>query len=300
MRHTTKMSESIRVKYRSWHNATPPKPIKLSIPGWSGCDHTHKTGSKAQPWHCQPFVDGSIYGLELTYPFSTECHAVMRDGKMCFEGDFTIENEITKPQGVTLPPFACFADGHFGMTSCLDIEVPDAQVLRLESHPRFYTDTTGTVPCVVPGHLQTSWWPKIFFVVFKNPAEGQRYIFRSNEPYAQVLIIPKKVSYDIEKMTDKEVYHRGYLDGAIADNARSIAGQTWHSEGGHQFDDKYKKLSTVAAKNGCPYVGKHIEIVKSKPRGNIRRKLLKGKNEDPGVQAHEKERGHKPPDIHGK
>jgi hypothetical protein len=224
----------------------------------------------------------------------------MRDGKMCFEGDFTMENEITKPQGVTLPPFACFADGHFGMTSCLDIEVPDAQVLRLESHPRFYTDTTGTVPCVVPGHLQTSWWPKIFFVVFKNPAEGQRYIFRSNEPYAQVLIIPKKVSYDIEKMTDKEVYHRGYLDGAIADNARSIAGQTWHSEGGHQFDDKYKKLSTVAAKNGCPYVGKHIEIVKSKPRGKIRRKLLKGKNEDPGVQAHEKEQGRKPPDIHGK
>ena len=59
------------------------------------------------------------------------------------------ENEITKPQGVHLPPFACFADGHFGMTSCLDIQVPDGYVLRMESHPRFYTDTTNTVPCVV-------------------------------------------------------------------------------------------------------------------------------------------------------
>ena len=252
------MSETIRVKCRTWHLGKPPKSIKLQIPGWSGCDHTHTHGSKAQPWHCQPFIDGSTYGMELTFPFETEFHATMRDGKMHFEGDFAAENEITKPQGVHLPPFACFADGHFGMTSCLDIQVPDGYVLRMESHPRFYTDTTNTVPCVVPGHLQTSWWSKIFFVVFKNPVEGQKYIFRKDEPYAQILILPKKVSYEVDPMTEQEIFKRGSQDGIIADNARSIAGLTWTSEGGHQFDDKYKKLASVAAKHGCPHVQKHL------------------------------------------
>ncbi len=286
---TTKMSESIRVKYRAWHLGKPPKLIKLQIPGWSGCDHTHKTGSKAQAWHCQPFIDGSTYGMELIYPFESEAHCIMRDGKMCFEGDFEKENQITKPQGVTLPPFACFADGHFGMTSCLDIQVPDGYILRLESHPRFYTDTTNTVPCVVPGHLQTSWWPKIFFVVFKNPSEGQKYIFRKDEPYAQILILPKKVSYEVEQMTEQEVFKRGMQDGIIVDYAKKIAGQTWTSEGGHQFDDKYKKLSSIAAKHGCPHVQEHLESLKSKTKGNMFRKLLKGKNENTSIQDNEKD-----------
>ena len=283
------MSETIRVKYRSWHLGKPPKPIKLQIPGWSGCDHTHTTGSKAQPWHCQPFVDGSTYGMELLFPFETEFQAIMRDGKMHFEGDFEAENEITKSQGVQLPPFACFADGHFGMTSCLDIEVPDGYVLRLESHPRFYTDTTNTVPCVVPGHLQTSWWTKIFFVVFKNPVEGQKYIFKKDEPYAQILILPKKVSYEVEKMTEHEVFKRGSQDGIIADHARSIAGQTWISEGGHQFDDKYKKLASIAAKMGCPHVQEHLESIKSKPKSKISRFLVKGKNENSSIQTDKKD-----------
>lgn len=283
------MSETIRVKCRTWHLGKPPKSIKLQIPGWSGCDHTHTHGSKAQPWHCQPFIDGSTYGMELTFPFETEFHATMRDGKMHFEGDFAAENEITKSQGVHLPPFACFADGHFGMTSCLDIQVPDGYVLRMESHPRFYTDTTNTVPCVVPGHLQTSWWSKIFFVVFKNPVEGQKYIFKKDEPYAQILILPKKVSYEVDPMTEQEIFKRGSQDGIIADNARSIAGLTWTSEGGHQFDDKYKKLASVAAKHGCPYVQKHLEEIKAKPRGRIARKLVKGKNENPTIQTEKKD-----------
>jgi len=285
------MSDAIIIKYRSWHLGKEPRPIKLQIPGWSGCDHTHTSNSKAQPWHCQPFVDGSTYGLELSYPFKTECFAVMRNGKMCFEGDFSEENKITQLQGVTLPPFSCFADGHFGMTSCLDLEVPDTHTLRIESHPMFYTDTTGTVPCVVPGHLQTSWWPKIFFVVFKNPSEGHGYIFKHDIPYAQILVIPKKVSYDIVKMSDVEIHRRGFADGVIADNARQIAGNTWRSNVGHQFDDKYKKLSTIASKHGCPHILAHLEQIKAKPRTIIRRKLLKGKSENTIIQNNKKEQG---------
>lgn len=278
------MLESIRVKYRTWHGAKPPKPIKLQIPGWSGCDHTHDNGSKAQPWHCQPFVDGSTYGLELCYPFRTECHAVNRGGRMVFEGDFADENRETMSDGVAMPPFACFAEGHFGMTSCVDLEIPDEWLMRIESHPRFYTDYTGTAPVVVPGHIQSSWWSKIFFVVFKNPAEGQRYVFRHGEPYAQIIFVGRKVSYQIEEMTEHEKFSRGMQDNVIKNYAMDIAGNSWTSEGGHKFDDKYKKLSSIAAKHGCPHVKRHLEEVRSRSRSKIRKRLLRSTNENITVQ----------------
>ena len=45
--------------------------------------------------------------------------------------------------------------------------------MRTEPHPRFYTDTTGTVPIAVPALLRTEWWPMISFIVFKAPTKGQ-------------------------------------------------------------------------------------------------------------------------------
>ena len=46
--------------------------------------------------------------------------------------------------------------------------------MRTEPHPRFYTDTTDTVPIAVPALLRTEWWPMISFIVFKAPREGAR------------------------------------------------------------------------------------------------------------------------------
>ena len=272
------MSESIRVKYRTWHLGKSPKPIKLQIPGWAGSDLTHENGSKAQPWHCQPFVEASTYGLELVYPFSTECHVKMKNGELLFEGDFTEENKIVAKDSVTLPPFMKFADGHFGMTSCVDIQVPDDMILRIEPHPRFYTDSTNTVPIAVAGHLQTSWWPKIFFVVFKNPSEGQKYIFRQDEPYAQILILPKKVHNDINEMTQNEIFSRLVQDKILTDEARKISGHSWKSDEGYKFDDKYKKLGSLASKHGCPFVQQHLESIKDNPKSKIKRKLIKNEN----------------------
>lgn len=278
------MSNNIRVKYRTWHTGKPPRPVKLQIPGWAGKDHTHSNGSEAQPWHCQPFVEGSTYGLELVYPFETECHVYMKDGKVFFDGDFTEESKKIKDATVVFPPFGSFADGHFGMTSCLDIQVPEDMILRLEPHPRFYTDLTYTCPLLVCGHLQTSWWPKIFFVVFKNPAEGQKYIFKQGEPYGQVLILPKKITYDVKEMEPAEKFSRGMQDKIIGDHAREIAGNKWISDRGDKFDDKYKKLSTLATKHGCPYVGQFLEKEKSEVKRKIKRKLIK-KNENKTIQT---------------
>lgn len=198
--------QTLKIKWRNWFKGIPPRPIKLEIPGWAGEKSNHGDGDKPQPWFCPPFVEGATYGLELLYPFDTECHVKIVNGKLFFECDFSEENKDCPY--VELPPFSNFAPGHFGMTSSLDIEVPPGYVLRTEPHPRYYTDITNTVPCCIPGHLQTEWWPKIFFVVFKNPMPGQTLIFRKGEPYGQVLVVPRQINYEIKEMTSFETAER--------------------------------------------------------------------------------------------
>ncbi|MFZ8477729.1 hypothetical protein ACO1MN_15820, partial [Staphylococcus aureus] len=81
-----------------------------------------------------------------------------------------------------------------------------------EPHPRYYTDDTGTVPLCVPGHIQGEWWSKIFFVVFKAPSPGQKHVFKKGEPYGQILVLPKKMTYSVTKMTEQEAADRNSLD----------------------------------------------------------------------------------------
>ena len=205
--------EKIPLRYRTYYQVKVPTHIKLQIPGWSGEPNDHKDGDVPQPWHCVPFVEGSTYGLELYWAFDTEFHVVNENGNIKFIGDGA--EEAKKCPEIEFPPFSQFAPGHFGISSCLDLQVPDGYVLRIEPHPRYYTDETWTTPLAIPGHLNTAMWPKIFFVVFKNPAPGQKYIFRKDEPYAQALVLPRKVIYDLQEMDEVEKNKRNTHDNMI-------------------------------------------------------------------------------------
>jgi hypothetical protein len=210
----------------------------------------------------------------------------MVNDQVVFDGDFTEEQK--ECTDVTLPPFMCFAPGHFGMTSALDIKVPTGYVLRTECHPRYYTDTTYTVPCCLPGHIQTEWWPKIFFVVFKNPMPGQTLIFRKGEPYGQALVLPKKVSYDIKEMTIAEATQRVTTDDKLGKYCKRFVNNDWHDHLGHNFDDKYKVLSAVFNKNGAKGVQEFIDAVANKieNKKKFRGKLVM-KRKDEGIQDKE-------------
>jgi hypothetical protein len=99
----------------------------------------------------------------------------------------------------------------------------------------------------VPGHLH-SWWPCIFFVVFKTPSVGQMHIFKKNEPYAQLLIIPKKNDYEIKEMSEEEKAKRSAMETTISDFRLNIASNVWKDYKGNEFDDKYKKLFNTNGK----------------------------------------------------
>ncbi len=228
------------VKYRNFYQNQPPRPIKLEIPGWAGENRNHESGGKPQPWHCPPFVDGSTYGHELVYPHKNECFVKRINGQIIFEGD----NKNT-----IIPPMMNFSPDHYGMSSDLDLEPPEGYVIRTEPHPRFYTDNTGTVPCMLAGHIQR-WWSRIFFVVFKSPREGEVQIFRPGEPYGQLLFVPQKNNVEFQPFSEQERQTREIREKKISDHGRKICSHSWLDHRMLTFDDKYKVLSSAYNKGG--------------------------------------------------
>lgn len=271
------------VKYRTWHTAEPPRPIKLQIPGWSGKDRRHDDGCEPQPWHCPPFVDASTYGHELVYNYKSECRVKRISGEVVFEGDFGEEQWLIGEDGGTVsgdqptrrsPPMMSFAPGHYGMSSGLDLEPPEGYVIRTEPHPRFYTDETGTVPCMLAGHIQR-WWSRIFFVVFKAPREGETHIFRPGEPYGQVLFVPQKNNFRFEPFAPEECRIRETRDTRISDHGRKISNHSWHDHKMLTFDDKYKVLASAYAKGGYEGVDGTIKERMVRPGPSIKTKIPK-------------------------
>jgi Flp pilus assembly protein TadD len=242
------------LKYRTAGKGLPPQPIRLDIPGWAGTAAKMEDGSVPQPWHCNPFVEGSTYGLELIYPYETACHVINDGGAVRIEWDYARERD----SGVSGNEFVQFAPNHYGFNTSLDLQAPAGHVLRLEPHPRYFTDRTGTTPCPIIGNLQTEWWPKLFFVAFTAPLTGQRHIFRRGEPYAQIIVVPERASYGIQPMTAEEEDDRLSLEARLSSATDYVAEHSWTDHRGQPFNNKYKVLTRIFHSGGVAAVRRAI------------------------------------------
>lgn len=211
------------------------------------------------PWHCQPFVEGSTYGLELVYPYRSECIVKKVDEKIVFEGGLTEER---RKEGLS-HPFGVFAHGHYGMATALDLLPPPGYSLRLGPHPRYFTDTRGDVPLALPGHLQR-FWPNQFFAVFKAPSDGAVHVFRPGEPYAQILIVPTTQTYRTEPMPPDVSAAREREETQVGAHRYMLAKHIWQSDTGNWFDDMYKQLLRIFRQGGRSAVTAHLENVDSR------------------------------------
>jgi Flp pilus assembly protein TadD len=248
--------DTLQIKYSTTGKALPPRPIKLRVPGWAGLpDLKMENGSEPQPWHCPPFAEGAAYGLEIVYPYEQECRIVNDNPN----ADVRIEwDHANEPGGVTGPDeFGIFAPkpSRFYFTATLiDLQVPPGYVIRTQPHPRFYTDTTGTVPAAVVGHVQSEWWPKKLFVVFKAPPPGGYHLFRKGEPYVQITVVPQKPEYNLIPMTDEENRRRRDAEKQVVQAKSFIARNMWQNPIGSEFNDHYRTLSRAFGRGGLPEV----------------------------------------------
>jgi hypothetical protein len=250
---------ALKVEYFTYENALPPQPIHLKIPGWAGGPEKMEEGVQSQPWHCLPFVEGCTYGLELLYPHETECRIINENWALRMEFDYRKE-----PGGkLTGGEFGFFAPRrapkqYFFMPR-IDIQPPPGYVVRIEPHPRYFTDTTGTVPTAMIAHLQMEWYPKLLFIVFRVPWPGQRHIFRKGEPFAQLLLVPHHLHYDMTPMSPVKAAERRELEKNIMTSRRTIATNPRQGADGNELDNHYKVLATAFARGGMAAVQENVQ-----------------------------------------
>ena len=238
------------IKYRVAGKAIGPQSLRMKIPGWGGAaDKKMQDGSEPQPWHCPPFVEASATGLELSYPYETECHVVNVNGQVRFEWDYAKEPGA-KLNGSDFGLFDTKPPKYYLFNTSIDLQAPPGHVLRTQPHPRFFTDDTGTVPLSMIGDVQTEWWARKLFVVFRAPRPGQRHIFRKGEPYVQIVFVPQQPIYELVRMTPAEEARRSSFETAIATDATYIATSVWHEPSGGEFKNHYKVLERAFARDG--------------------------------------------------
>jgi hypothetical protein len=224
------------VKFRSFDPNLRPRRTRLEVPGWAGKSEPRADGSHEYPWHCIPFSEAARAGIELTYPYAEELHVTARDGVLFFEGEFADEP----------PPFRSFGRAYYTYQSLIDLKVEPGYAVKTETHPRFYSDTTGTVPIAVPAVLR-HWWPMINFLVFKSPADGQTHIFRPGEPFVQITIVQEDAPIDLVDMPEEEAAERELQSRRIYASRSTLSADTqWVSSTDTVFDGTYRRLFGAA------------------------------------------------------
>jgi hypothetical protein len=230
------------VKFRLNDPRLSPRRTKLEIPGWSGEREPRADGSHEYVWHCLPFSEGAQYGIEIFYPYDNDLSVTMEAGKLRFDGDF---GPAPQP-GLQWPPFRTFGEKFYTYQLLLDLKVDDGYAIRTEPHPRFYTDATDTCPIAVPALIR-NWWPMLFFMVFKSPAEGQTHIFRRGEPFVQIIVVPEEANFALEEMGADESAEREVSARRIHASRQTLSADShWTSASDTVFDGTYRNILRAA------------------------------------------------------
>lgn len=231
-----------KVKYRLENPGLRPRRTKLEIPGWAGKHEQRVDGSHEFVWHCLPFSEGAQYGTEIFFPYDNELHVTTKDSHLVLDGDFGPDPQT----GVQWPPFRNFGENFYTYQILLDLKPEQGFAIRTEPHPRFYTDRTDNVPIAVPALIR-NWWPMMFFIVFKAPAEGRTHIFRPNEPFAQIIVLPEEPNYDLVEMTFEEAAEREVQARRIHASRETLSEKThWTSASNTVFDGTYRHILRAA------------------------------------------------------
>jgi hypothetical protein len=233
----------MQVKVRSFTPGLNPRRTKLEVPGWAGQREPRKDGSMEQAWHCLPFSEGARYGIELFYPYSNELCVTTSNGKLVLDGDFGPRPEA---HGGEWPPFRTFGDLYYTYQLSMDLKVNEGYAVRVEPHPRFYTDPTNTTPIAVPALIRR-WWPMIYFLVFKAPPEGAVHVFRPGEPFVQILVLPEEAEFDLVLMSEDEAAERELQSRRIYESRATLSADTeWTSATHTVFDGTYRHILGAA------------------------------------------------------
>jgi hypothetical protein len=231
------------LRYRTLGRGLPPRLTELPVPGWAGDAVPRANGAHEQVWHCVPFSEGARYGVEILYPFERELRVRTFRGRVRLEADWGPAPD----DGLMWPPFRPFGEGFYSYQIVLDLKVPPGWAIRTEPHPRYYADPTDSTPLAVPALVRTSWWPMMFFVIFKAPPKGATHVFRRGEPFMQAIVVPAEPDLTLEEMTGEEAAERELQARRLRDSRGALMESSrWVSSTNTEFDGAYRHMLRAA------------------------------------------------------
>ena len=197
----------------------------------------------AVPFHCKPWVDGQTLGWTLFYGFITPITITAgADGKLEVENIDQLRRETNQPKIVDQ-----FARDHFGIGSGYTLRTPpgvSTLILPGTQPPAGLHALTAVV--------ETDWYPRRLFLVFRVPPPGVRINLDHNVELARVLPVP---AHDRLALAPLSADEQAELDAARAayleEEARTSS--RWYAAGGDSFTHLYKQWSRwqAAADDGA-------------------------------------------------
>jgi hypothetical protein len=227
------------VKYRLTEPKLSPRRTKLQVPGWAGEPVPRKDGEQEYSFHCVPFSEYVKGGMEALWPYGD---VYVKAGP---EFDFSELGE-QPTDGRAWPPLRSFGAMYYSFQLLLDLKVEPGMAVKVETHPRFYTDPFEFTPVAVPALIR-GWWPMIFFLIFKTPS--YTHVFKRGEPFVQFTIVPEEYDFELATMDEEEAAERELQSRRIYAARETITKDSrWTSATNTVFDASYRRLAGAARK----------------------------------------------------
>jgi hypothetical protein len=89
----------------------------------------------------------------------------------------------------------------------------------------------------------------MFFLVFKSPTDGGTHIFRPNEPFAQLTVVPEEYEFTLVEMSLEEAAERELQSRRIYKSRATLSKDSqWTSASNTVFDATYRRIHGAARK----------------------------------------------------
>jgi hypothetical protein len=185
------------------------------------------------PFHCKPWVDGQTVGWTLFYGYLTPVTIVgQENGRIQVHNLEQLTRETNQPRIIDQ-----FANGHFGIGSGYILQTPPGIVSLLIPSTNAPTGLE-----TVTGVIETDWYPRQLFLVFKVPSPGVEIYLDYKVELARVVLIPRHEQLEAQPMTEDELRALQGREQQYVEEER-LTPTRWTAVSGDSFTHLYKNWS---------------------------------------------------------
>ncbi|MCB0036454.1 MAG: hypothetical protein KDE51_20620 [Anaerolineales bacterium] len=185
------------------------------------------------PFHCKPWVDGQTVGWTLFYGYLTPITIIgLENGRVEVENLAELTRETQQPRVIDQ-----FAERHFGLSSGYYLQTPQGMVSLLVPALRAPAGLE-----LLTGVIETDWYPRPIFLVYKAPTTGVRIALEYKMELARVVVIPRHEGFKAEALDAAELETLAEQEKRYKEEEKTTPTR-WQAATGDSFTHLYKVWS---------------------------------------------------------